>query len=268
MRGTGLTRRYGWRRGTGWLNRIERFRASSAWDWRTRCRSAAGSADSIIDLPGREGTKLSAGYRTADENYFRALGLKVLRGRTFEANDASGPRLVVINDAMARAYWPHVDPIGKQVRARSMEGNPGGAPADWLTVIGVVSNVRQFGPESDFAPEMYTDFRQGAQWRNRSMTAVVRAGTPSSQLLPALRMRTRDVDPHLAPEINTMDQALESTLAERRLTMTLLSGFCWCWRSCWPHSAFTRCCPTAWSSAAGRWRCALRSEHSGAIWSR
>ena len=185
----------------------------------------AGSG--FIDIAGRDRTDGGAGYRVVSEDYLPALGVRLLRGRGFGAEDVpSGVRTVLINQAMANRYWPNEDPIGKQVRAKSMEAGPrGDQDAPWITIVGVVSNVRQWGLETEPVPEMYTSFRQAPQWRTSSMTAVISSQLPTSQLFASMRARMREVDPHLAADISTMEIQLSNQLAPRRLTMTLLSGF-------------------------------------------
>jgi predicted permease len=179
---------------------------------------------SFIDLPGREGGNDGAGYRVVSEDFFTAMSIPLRAGRTFGPLDGPGTaRVVVINQAMARAFWPDQDPIGKQVRARSMEYRRGGQ-APWLTIVGVVGDVRQWGLESDPRPEMYTDFRQLPAWTS-ALTAVVQSSMPASQLLPQLRARTRAVDPLLGTDVSVLDDRLSAQLAPRRLTMALLTGF-------------------------------------------
>jgi putative ABC transport system permease protein len=181
----------------------------------------------FIDIAGRDRTDGGAGYRVVSEDYLAALGVRLLHGRGFGAGDVpSGVRTVLINQAMANKYWPNEDPIGKQVRAKSMEAGPrGDQDAPWLTIVGVVSNLRHWGFETEPLPEMYTSFRQAPQWRTSNLTAVISSRTPPSQLFPLIRARMREIDPHLAADISTMDIQLSNQLAPRRLTMTLLTGF-------------------------------------------
>lgn len=185
----------------------------------------AGS--SFVDIAGSDQPNEGAGYRVVSEDYLTALGVHLMRGRRFGADDgASGAPVVLINQAMAERYWPKGNPIGQQIRAKSMEAGPHGAQdAPWRTVIGVVSNLRQWGPASDPLPEMYASFRQAPGWSTTSMTAVIRSALPPAQLFPMIRTKLREVDPHLAADVSTMDIQLSNQLAPRRLTMLLLTGF-------------------------------------------
>jgi putative ABC transport system permease protein len=105
-----------------------------------------------------------------------------------------------------------------------MEGGGEGTPAPWLTVIGIVGDVRTFGLETDARPEMYVHFRQRPQWTT-SMTAIVRGDLPAAQLSGELRRRGATVDPQIALDIGTLDERLSDTLATRVLTMSLLASF-------------------------------------------
>ena len=194
---------------------------------------AAGAANWIplgtagtgfIEVAGRGDIGEFAGYRVVTEDYFRALGVPLLAGRVFGPQDGPEPRMVVINRAMAERHWPGQDPIGGQVRALSQEPQPGGAPPPWLTVIGVVGDVRHWGLESDPRPEMYVLYRQ-VPFRAIGMTAVVRGGLPASQLMSEVRERVLARDPNEPPLLTTLEQRLADGLAPRRLVMALLSGF-------------------------------------------
>jgi putative ABC transport system permease protein len=180
----------------------------------------------FIDIEGPQTTEGSAVYRTVNARYFGALQMRLVAGRLFNGDDGPGTqRVVVVNRALATKYWPGENPLGKRVRARSMESGVNGSPAPWLTVIGVVGDVRGYGLESEIVPEMYVDYRQAAAWRTTVMTVLVRGTGRASVLLPEMRRRARVVDPRLAVDVGTLDTRLRSTLAQRTLTMSLLSGF-------------------------------------------
>jgi putative ABC transport system permease protein len=180
----------------------------------------------FIDVAGRETVGGGAVYRTVSPGFFAALRMPLVAGRLFDEQDAPGTqRVVVVNRTMATKYWPGESPIGKLVRARSQESGPRGMLAPWLTVIGVVGDVRTYGLESDARPEMYVYYLQTAAWRTYTMTALVRGPGRASDLLAEIRRRARTVDAHLAIDVGTLDDRLRRTLATRTLTMSLLSGF-------------------------------------------
>jgi putative ABC transport system permease protein len=183
------------------------------------------TGQSFIDIGGRDVSGAGAVYRSVSERFFQALDMPLLTGRLFDRQDgASTQRVAVINRRLAQLYWPGENPIGKQVRARSMEAGPRGVPAPWLTIIGVVGDVRTYGLESDARPELYVLFRQTPSWTT-NMTALVRGSVPASRLLREMRARAAALDPQLAVDVGTLDARLRATLAGRVLTMSLLSGF-------------------------------------------
>jgi putative ABC transport system permease protein len=178
----------------------------------------------FIDVAGREAGGGSAVYRAVSSGFFAALRMPLVAGRLFDKDDGPGTqRVVVINRAMAAKYWPGGNPIGKLVRARSQESGRNGAP--WLTVIGVVGDVRGYGLEGGVVPEMYVYYRQAAAWRTNVMTALVRGSGRASSLLAEMQRRAHTVDPHLAVDVGTLDIRLRHTLGQRTLTMSLLTGF-------------------------------------------
>ena len=178
----------------------------------------------FIEVAGRDVPGAGAVYRTVNEEFFRTLRMPLLSGRTIDRRDvANAPRVAVINQAMAAEYWPGENPVGQLVKASSMEANrPGGA--DWLTIVGVVGDVRTYGLEAPPQPEMYVSFRQTPSWTT-GMTALVRGRTEAAKLLPELRRRAATVDPAVAVDVGTLDELLRDTLSTRSLTMTLLTAF-------------------------------------------
>src|SRR5690606_37173556 len=179
----------------------------------------------FIEVEGRDpAERIGAGYRVISEDYFDVLDIPVLAGRAFDRTDhATGERVVIINQAMARAYWPGENPLGKRVRATSME-NLEGRP--WLTVIRVTGDVRHRGYEAEPQPDMYTLYRQVPSW-SPVMTVVVRArpGNSAGVLANRVRAVVRAQDPELAPAISTMEDRLGGLIAERRFVMSVLSSF-------------------------------------------
>ena len=182
------------------------------------------TGQSFIDIGGRNVPGAGAVYRSVSEGFFQTLNVRLLAGRIFDRQDgAKSERVAVINQRLASLYWPNESPVGKQVRARSMEAGPRGAPAPWLTIIGVVGDVRTFGLESEARPELYVLFRQTPSW-SASMTVLVRGSAPATRLLREMRARALAIDPRVAADVGTLDARLQATLASRILTMSLLTG--------------------------------------------
>ncbi|HWH50185.1 MAG TPA: ADOP family duplicated permease [Gemmatimonadaceae bacterium] len=180
----------------------------------------------FVDIAERDVPGAGAVYRTVSEEFFRTLSIPLITGRVFDRvqDGATSPRVVLINRRMAEMYWPNENPIGKRVRARSMEHGANGRPADWLTIIGVVGDVRTYGPATPPRPEMYALFRQTPSWTT-NMTVVVRGSGRASSLFHELRVRARAIDPSVAVDLGTIDQRYRDTLAVRTLTLSMLGGF-------------------------------------------
>jgi predicted permease len=196
--------------------------------------SAAGSANwvplgnggiSFIEIEGRADQNLGAGYRAVSDGYLQAIGVPLLAGRTFNATDDLGTqRVTVINQRMAEQFWPGQSPIGRRVRAVSMESVPDGPPPAWLTIVGVVGNVRHYGPDTDMRPEMYTSYRQIPFYAS-SMTAVIKTSGDANRLIPAVQAQLREVDPATPADFSTQRERLAALMRWRRLLMNVLSGF-------------------------------------------
>ncbi|MEP6689707.1 MAG: FtsX-like permease family protein, partial [Gemmatimonadaceae bacterium] len=202
--------------------------------------AAAGAANWIplgtagstfIEIAGRDVSSAGAGYRVVSDGYFGALRVPLMRGRLFDAgDDSSATRVAIVNHRMAAMYWPGDDPIGTMVRAPSMELRRAGAPAAWMTIVGVVGDVRHFGLESEPRPELYVALAQQPM-RAFSLTAVVRGadgltgdGSVGS-LARVVRERIRATDPDVAADVEPLGARLDRSTAERRFTMSALSVF-------------------------------------------
>ncbi|MGH9938326.1 MAG: ADOP family duplicated permease, partial [Blastocatellia bacterium] len=120
----------------------------------------SGSSDRVFTIAGQPEPAPDAipfaNYRVISPQYFRTLEIPLLKGRAFTEQDAAGaPRVVIINEALARRYFPNEDPIGKQIKiGRYMEANP------LHTVVGIVGNIKHRGLDIEFEPEFFYPFLQ------------------------------------------------------------------------------------------------------------
>ncbi|MEP6765260.1 MAG: ABC transporter permease [Gemmatimonadaceae bacterium] len=178
---------------------------------------------SFIMVEGRN-ERMGGGYRVVSDGYFNALRIPVLQGRAFTNDDnLSQPRVGVVNQAMAKAFWPGESPIGKRLSAGSMEAFSG-KPADWITVVGEVGDVRHSGPEGETEPELYVAYQQ-LPFRMSALTLVVRAKNADLDLAPFVRQQLKELDPLLAADVGSLAQKFDSATAERRFIMSLLLLF-------------------------------------------
>jgi predicted permease len=155
--------------------------------------------------------------RSITPQYFSAMGIPLVRGRSFTDNDASGhPAVTMVNQAFATKYFGTRDPVGLGIRS---------GPHDPLrTVIGVVGNVHHSSLEAPAAPEIYeplwqTDLGGGA-------FIAIRSSLPPDTIAPAIRAALRTLDPNLAlSDIHTMGELASQSTARRRFQTTLLTAF-------------------------------------------
>ena len=178
------------------------------------------SAMGFIEIEGQGDRGDGAGYRVVTDDYFKAMGISLLRGRGFTIADGAGTtRVTLVNRQMAERFWPGQDPVGKRLKAKSMEWSD----TPWLTVIGVVGNVRHWGLEQEPPPEHYVLYRQRPEF-TLSMAVVVRGGD-SSQIMPAVRERVRALDRDIPVDLGTLGARVDRSLGERRFIMMVLVAF-------------------------------------------
>jgi putative ABC transport system permease protein len=158
-------------------------------------------------------------FRTTPD-YFHALGLPLERGRLFDASDlGEAAPVALVSEALAHRYWPDRDPLGSRITF----GNPADSTATWMTVVGVVGDVRQDGPVEPAYPQIYVPL---AQVSSRGLLVALRTEGDPLAMVPSVRRALASVDPTLAlARIATMDDRLATTLARPRVNALLLAGF-------------------------------------------
>jgi putative ABC transport system permease protein len=170
--------------------------------------------------PGR-----SADWQAVSPGFFESMGMRIASGRFFDATDApTGPQVVMINQTLAREYFPGEDPLGKRLRIF------GGDQQPWRTIVGVVADYHHNGlltpvKRAWFVPQNQWAVSNGGQPR-RSMTMAVRTGSDPLALLAPIRSMIRKADPDLPlTQVTTMDAVLSAATQEQRFTMALMAGF-------------------------------------------
>jgi predicted permease len=169
------------------------------------------------ELRGDESPEVEV--RRASQSYFRTMSIRITRGRPFDDGDRSGtPGVAILNETAAQQLWPRVDPVGQPVRVRRGTGD-----AQWLTVVGVVRDVRHFGAESAPRPEIYLSLEQGPPF---GVLLVVQGRGDVTALVAPVRALVRQLDAGTVVVSSTrMESLLADGLALRRYTVTLLSAF-------------------------------------------
>jgi putative ABC transport system permease protein len=174
--------------------------------------------------PPEAGDEPFASYRSITPDYFRAMGIRLLKGRAFSERDGKdAPYVVIVNEAAARRFLPGEDPVGKHLVLDAEPDNPN-PPA--REIVGIVGNVRHEGLDVEGSPEIYKPYGQPPM-RYRSMDVVVRAASADvGSLTPVLRGAIREVDKdQVIPVIKTMDEVISESVARRKFVMLLLGVF-------------------------------------------
>ena len=177
----------------------------------------AGRGFSIEGQPeaGRDG-RPGGLYAVVCPDYFRSMGIPLLEGREFNHQDTvTAPGVVIINQAMARRYWLKQDPVGTRIRLSSSQ--------PWLTVVGVIGDVRHNGLDRGIRPEIYRPYTQAA-WP--FMTVVVRTASAPAAFATAVKRALLTIDPDQAASgVATMEEVVRSSMGPRRLPTVLLAAF-------------------------------------------
>jgi putative ABC transport system permease protein len=160
------------------------------------------------------GHRPGASYSVACPNYFKALGVPLLSGREFTHQDTvAAPGVVIINQSMAQKFWPKENPVGRRI----LEDN------SWLTVVGVVGDVRNWGLDSGNQPQFFRPYTQAA-WP--VMSIVVRTVAAPMTYMPAIKKAMSEVEPDRpVSDIETMQNVVLDSLGSRSFTTLLLSVF-------------------------------------------
>ncbi len=189
---------------------------------------AASIGDWGLDVEGYVaslGQHAKGDWQVVSDGAMEALGEKLLRGRGLAPSDtADNLPVVLVNETLARTYWPGQDPIGKRIRmGRGHTNRP------WMTVVGVMKNVRHNGvtavvKEKFYVPDAQFPVETGFAARN--MTLVVRGGGDPLSLAGPIRAAVRRLDPNLPiASVRPMSEVVDSSLATPRLTGSLLTLF-------------------------------------------
>jgi len=173
------------------------------------------------EAPGAPWQQRYALRRLITPGYFRALGIPLLQGRPFDDRDtAASPRVVIINEAMARQFWPE-GAVGRRLRLREGLGNEYG----WYEIVGVSRDARQ-DPVEKWKFHTYVPYSQPQLAFQQGLSFVVRAAGDPARLASAMRQVAREVDPEVAvEELSTMDQVVGRALGPWRAPLLLLELF-------------------------------------------
>jgi putative ABC transport system permease protein len=169
-------------------------------------------------VPELRGEWPSAWNRQITPDYFRVLRIPVVRGRSFnDADRAGAPAVAIVNETLARRYWPGEDPIGRRIRTGDTPNTP------WITIVGIIGDVRHRGLDEGPEPELYL-----SQWQYAVpfQTIVLRADGRESAAIVALRAAVRSIDPDIpVSQVVRLDDLLDRSVRQPRSLATLLTAF-------------------------------------------
>ncbi len=180
-----------------------------------------GNADGFL-VEGRPiayKDQTTARYHQTSVDYFRALGIPLLRGRFFTGrDDKDAPTVIIINETMAKRYWPGEDAVGKRISFRSEPKEK-----DWWPVVGVVGDIKD-QPDSPAArPAMWFPY---PQWPDSAMWVVVRSTSGPAAVATQFRQTVRELDPSLAIDgLRTMSQVTDAAVSTQRFALFLVGLF-------------------------------------------
>jgi len=170
-----------------------------------------------------QGLSYDANHRQVSDAYLQTMGIPLRRGRYLgEGDNGNSMPVAVINETMARQYWQGEDAVGKRFKL----GDPN-SPVPWVTVVGVVADVRQMGMDAPVKAEMYLPYRQMTThtfFAPRDL--VIRTSVDPMSVVTSARREIHAVDPDQpVSNIRTMEGALDEEIGQRRLGMTLVAVF-------------------------------------------
>jgi putative ABC transport system permease protein len=204
---------------------VERLRAIPGAEAAAVTLPLLGGWQSSFMVEGRPepppGQRPSADITRVAGDYFRAMGMRVLQGRTFDERDRDeAPLVCMVDETFVKAHWPSESPLGKRVTFNSSRD----PELKWMEVVGVVAHVKNYGVDEDSRVEIYLPYLQASA--GAGVTAILRtAGDPGS-LTTALRQAIRELDPEIPVyQARPLPEIAADRNAPRRLAAFLIAVF-------------------------------------------
>ncbi len=167
------------------------------------------------------------GFRIVSPDYFRAMNIPLIKGRTFTEQDSETSQPVcVISQRLAESTFPNEDPIGKRVISTNdnVTRDDANHPERWPVIVGIVGDVRHFGPEKRSSADLYVSFAQRPS-RIGDMTIVARTKGDPASLTASLRQSVQAIDKNLPAKFEVMEDIFARSTANRRYNVILLGAF-------------------------------------------
>lgn len=162
-------------------------------------------------------------YQYVTVGYFEAMGIPIKEGRAFNATDAAGGPVVIVNEALAKRFYPKQSPIGKRLMPYLTRDTI------WFTIIGVAKDVKQGGLEVNTGTETYFSYEQLpriAGFAPGQMNLLLQSTRPLEGIAPAIRRALREMDPALpVVQLRTMEDVIGASVTRQRFLSMLLGIF-------------------------------------------
>ena len=173
--------------------------------------------DALMRDPALTG---EAEFRVATDGFFRALGIRLVRGRLFGEEDGpETPHVALISESLARTRWPSEDPLGKRIQFGNMDGD-----LRLFTIVGIVGDVREAGLDREPRPTFYAYYRQRPA-AAVTLTFLIHSDAAPAAVVSGARGIVHALDPELPPRFRTIEEIKAASLADRRFTLWLLGTF-------------------------------------------
>jgi putative ABC transport system permease protein len=182
------------------------------------------NSDSSFAIEGRTSSDSDPSpdeeYREVSSDYFRVLQTPLQKGRFFNRGDtATSPPVIIVNQALAKKYWPNGDALGKRITF----GNPKKKDAIWVTIVGIVGDIKHRSLDEAAKPEMYVPWAQDPY---STGILVVRSKQDPGSLILAIRRQIREIDAaQPLANIRSLEKVIADSVAPRRLSVVLLGVF-------------------------------------------
>jgi len=167
-----------------------------------------------------EGEPTDALFRVGTNSYLQTLGVQLISGRLIDNRDgADAPKVIVVNETLARRHWPHENPLGHR-----LSFGFGNSDAPWFTIVGVVKDVRERGYEREMKPGVYIAFAQTDGGTPENLVVRVKGNPPA--LTASIRRIVAAVDPEQpVAAVRTLEEIVDLDVADRQQQLMLLGAF-------------------------------------------
>ena len=182
----------------------------------------------IEDRAADSSQGLTAELIRVSPDYFMLMQSPLIRGRFFLESDEGGKQEVaIIDETTARRYWSGIDPVGRRLRLDRNTGSQRGNPSlPWVTVVGIVKDMKQDGLDTDGVPHIFRPIYQQSGRRSQDMSVVARTPLPTSLLESKIRSEIQAVDPGLPVfNVRSMTDVMDVSIAPRRFSAELVGVF-------------------------------------------